>query len=147
MRPTLEYAAAVWDPYTEDNNEAVEKIQRRAARWVSHRYRQTSSVEEMLTDLKWPTLQNRRKKARLTMFYKFHHDMARINSQYLPSVSTRRRTSRHCHPLHYNIPQSRTAYRHKSFFPRTIPEWNGLPAEVTTAPSLASFQARLARLD
>ncbi|KAL8561079.1 hypothetical protein ACOMHN_031023 [Nucella lapillus] len=46
----------------------LEKVQRRAARWVSHRYRQTSSVEGMLQVLDWPTLRARRKRARLTTF-------------------------------------------------------------------------------
>ncbi|KAL8582857.1 hypothetical protein ACOMHN_042690 [Nucella lapillus] len=40
----------------------------------------------------------------------------------------------------------KTTYRQMSLFPRTIPEWNLLPAETATAPSLASFQARVAHL-
>ena len=145
VRPILEYAGTVWDPYTEDNIEAVEKIQRRAARWVSHRFRQTSSVEEMLDNLEWPTLQARRKRARLAMFYKIHHGMACVNSNHLPVASVRRRSSRRTHHLHYDVPQSRTEYRHKSFFPRTIPEWNNLPAETVMTPSLAAFQAGMVR--
>ena len=41
VRPLLEYAAPVWDPYTANDIEALEKIQRRAARWVTNRHRQT----------------------------------------------------------------------------------------------------------
>ncbi|KAL8625339.1 hypothetical protein ACOMHN_044482 [Nucella lapillus] len=108
VRPSLEYASAVWDPYTADDIATLEKVQRSAARWVSHRYRQTSSVEGML------------------------------------------QTPPHCQPTptpHKKKPPScRTTYRQMSFFPRTIPEWNLLPAETATAPSLASFQARVAHL-
>ena len=64
VRPTLEYAGTVWDPYTDENINAGKKIQRWAARWVSQRFRQTSSVEETLCDLEWPTLQTRRKGVR-----------------------------------------------------------------------------------
>ena len=35
MRPLLEYACSVWDPYTEENISRLEAVQRRAARFVS----------------------------------------------------------------------------------------------------------------
>ncbi|KAL8575205.1 hypothetical protein ACOMHN_042326 [Nucella lapillus] len=44
----------------------LEKIQRRAARWVTHRHRKTSSVQDMLETLHWPPLTERRRKARLS---------------------------------------------------------------------------------
>ncbi|KAL8624074.1 hypothetical protein ACOMHN_019496 [Nucella lapillus] len=47
---------------------------------------------------------------------------------------------------HLVVGNARTTYRQMSFFPRTIPEWNLLPAEIATAPSLASFQARVTHL-
>ena len=34
VRPTLEYASSVWDPFLNKNILAIEMIQRRAARWV-----------------------------------------------------------------------------------------------------------------
>ena len=51
VRPLLEYAATVWDPYTASETQAIEKVQRRAARWVSNRHRQTSGVNTMLDAL------------------------------------------------------------------------------------------------
>ena len=33
-RPQLEYAATVWDPYTQDDIQKIEMVQRRAPRWV-----------------------------------------------------------------------------------------------------------------
>ena len=112
-------------------------MQRRAARWVTSRYRQTSCVDSILTDLDWPTLQNRRKKARLELFYKFHKGLITINSRHLPTLSNNRRSSSKNNSC-YDIPSSRTQYRQMSFFPRTIPEWNALPEEITEAESLDS---------
>ena len=51
VRPLLEYAATVWDPYAASEIEATEKVQRRAARWVSSRHRQASCVNTMLDAL------------------------------------------------------------------------------------------------
>ena len=55
VRPLLEYAATVCDPYTASEIEATEKVQRRATRWVSNQHRQTSCVNTILDALDWPT--------------------------------------------------------------------------------------------
>ena len=34
----MEYAATVWDPHYQDHIQLLEKIQRRAARWVCQDY-------------------------------------------------------------------------------------------------------------
>ena len=121
VRPILEYASTVWDPHTEDNIQNLETIQRRAARWVSHRFRQTSSVEDMLTDLKWPTLQQRRQQNRLHMFYKYHNKQVHIQSKYAPSKSTNLHIARQDNSQAYDIPHYKQNYRKADFFPRTIP--------------------------
>ena len=144
VRPLLEYAAPVWDPYTANEIEALEKIQRRAARWVTSRNRQTSCVDSILEQLDWSPLQLRRKKARLEMFYKFHHGLISINSKYLPKPSKSRLSSRNNNNQSYDISTCTTRYRQMVFFPRTIPEWNKLPQEVVMAKSLDCFKSRLA---
>jgi len=146
VRSTLEYGSVVWDPHTAKDVNTVEKVQRRAARWVCHRFRQSSSVGDMLQELSWDTLQTRRKRARLCTFYKFHHGMVTINSKNLPTLSQPKRQTRQSHPFYYNIPLGRTQYRQMSFFPRTVSEWNLLPAEIVTAPSLESFRDKVANL-
>ena len=49
VRPQLEYAATVWEPHTQCYINRLEQIQRRAARYVTSRHRNTSSVSECLT--------------------------------------------------------------------------------------------------
>ena len=53
----MEYAAVAWDPYYLNDIQALEKIQRRAARWVMNDYNRCSSVTTMLHELNWPPLQ------------------------------------------------------------------------------------------
>ena len=43
VRPIMEYAASVWDPYHHNDILALEKVQRRAARWVMNDYSRYSS--------------------------------------------------------------------------------------------------------
>ena len=49
----------------------IESVQRRAARFVKNEYSTTpGTVMIILNDLKWPTLEKRKKVARLTMMVK-----------------------------------------------------------------------------
>ena len=72
VRPQLEHAAPIWHPYHETQIAPVEKVQRTAARWTCRRWRNTSSVGDMLDELEWPSLEDRRKQSSLAFFYKIH---------------------------------------------------------------------------
>ena len=72
VRPKLEYAAPIWHPYHEIQIGHVEKVQRTAARWTCRRWRDTSSVCDMLDKLEWPSLETRREQSSLTSLYKIH---------------------------------------------------------------------------
>jgi hypothetical protein len=80
VRPQLEYATTVWDPYHKKQIDKIEKVQRRAAQYVTGRHRNRSSVNTMLEDLKWKSLQTRRKEARLIMMYKIINNMVAIKT-------------------------------------------------------------------
>ena len=51
VHPIMEYAASVWDPHHLNDIQALEKVQRRAARWVMNDYSWYSSVSAMLHSL------------------------------------------------------------------------------------------------
>ena len=142
----MEYAAAVWDPHEKEDIDRIEQVQRRAARWVNNRYRRTSSVNDMLQDLAWPSLQERRKQIRLSTFYQYHHKLIHIDSKYTPTPSTLRLSRRQNNSIAYNIPPGTPNYRKHTFFPRTIPEWNHLPEEIVTAETLDLFKSRLSAM-
>ena len=69
VRPLLEYTATVWDPYEKQHKEKLENIQRRAARFAQNKHKCTESITTMLETLGWKSLEERRKNARLLMFY------------------------------------------------------------------------------
>ena len=137
VRPLLEYSSAAWDPYTKENVKKLEKVQRRAARYVLNQYNYLSSVNEMLQELQWNTLEERRKKDRLIMFYKIHNDQTGIDTgKYLKPLS---RVGRHVNNQAYEVPFAFTDYYKFSYFPRTINEWNVMPDETVNASSLTAF--------
>ena len=57
VRPSLEYACSVWDPHLKSDINKIEMVQRRAARYLTNRQRNTSSVGDMLQHLKWHSLE------------------------------------------------------------------------------------------
>ena len=72
VRPKLEYAAPIWSPHSKLQINQIEKVQRTAARWTCRRWRNTSSVGEMLDELEWPSLEARRDQSSLLLFHKIH---------------------------------------------------------------------------
>ena len=117
-------------------------VQRRAARYVLHRYHNTStSVGKMLDTLQWTSLEERKKQQRLAMPYKIQHGQVALNiSDYLKPAP---RISRHSHELAFQVPSTSVDYKKFSFFPRTARNWNLPPSDVIKAPSCTTFRARL----
>ena len=138
VRPLLEYAACVWDPYQEYLIYDLEKIQRRAARWVLSNYNYYSSVTDMLKTLKWPTLQERRNISRLSQLHKIVHQLT--PSIQLPSCFlTKQYPTRQLHQHRFIIPFSSTVMYQKSFFPNTLKQWNTLPDYILEEQSTDTF--------
>ena len=139
--PTLEYAATIWDPHTAHNINRLEMVQRRAARYTTNIWERQASVTALLQKLGWITLQERRKISRLVMMYKITNGLVAIPvAQYVIPTT---RPTRHCHALGFRIPQSRTESHKYSYFPRTVREWNALPASIPKAESLEAFKEGL----
>ena len=144
VRPHLEYCSSVWSPYTEKDKKKIEMVQRRAARYVTNRYHNTSSVSSMIDDLKWESLESRRQKLQLTLFFKIVNDLVDIPAaEYLTAAPSRLRSN---HKLKFRHLAARSDTFKHSFFPRTIPVWNSLPASVAEASDLAAFKQRLQSL-
>jgi len=167
VRSTLEYSSIVWDPYLQKDTDKLEQVQRRAARFISADYtsRETGCISKMLQQLEIPPLQERRKMARLTFFYKVTEGLvpAMPIETYLTPIRGKRiirpRQFRDCvssnivtnqavnHQKCYQPLQcNSTAYKN-SFFPRTVIEWNNLSDQVVRAETVQSFKTALSKRD
>ena len=107
---------------------------------VSNDYGRHSSVTSMLTRLGWATLEQRRENQRLTMMYKVVHGLVVVPTTHLTAADSRTRAN-HSYKFR-TISCNSTPYKY-SFFPRTIPSWNLLPAETAEAMSVDAFKHRL----
>ncbi len=144
VRPQLEYCSTVWDPHTKANIYQVERVQRRAARFVQQNYHNTSSVSNMISQLGWESLEHRRHRARLVFMYRIVHRIVAIPAdQYFSPVN---RVLRGQHQFTYMRPLTSTDYYKFSYFPWTIAQWNWLPPPVIQSPSVDSFSAALVQI-
>ena len=144
VRPHLEYATAVWNPYLEKDITAIENVQRRATKLIPGL--KDMSYEDRQKILKLPTLKYRRLRGEAIKAFKI------LNGVYDKAVAT-------ILPLHRdnvaNPTRTRgdktklyqTRYRlnlRKNFFTiKIVKIWNSLPPNVTSSPNVKTFERRL----
>ena len=127
VRPILEYGSSVWDLHTDKLQEELEKVQNRAARFVTRNYvYETGSMTGILGQLIWESLKQRRKGNRLVLLYKGLKGKVRIPTDDIRLIPKTMR-GRNQHSLAFRKPSaSKDVYKY-SFFPQTIMDWNDLP--------------------
>ena len=131
--PQLKYAAPIWHHYNETATKKVEKVQKTAASWTCRRWRNKSIVDDVLGELEWPSLEDRRVKSSLTFFYKIHSGTVLLDKdRYLTPAPNFRRTMASHDPQYTRYMAYSDALKN-SFFPRTIPLWNSLPSSVVSS--------------
>ena len=136
IRQPIEYGAVIWDPYHKTDIEKLERIQRRAARFVQGDFKQTSSVTAMINSLRWPSLEERRQELRINYLIKIITSKVAVKKDLLvPATSRPRRT----HNCQLKLISSSKDYRKNSFFPRTIRDWNALPTDSIPKDVLSFF--------
>ena len=144
VRPQLEYASAVWDPHNKNRISQIEQVQRRAARWTVSNFDRKASVTEIVQDLGWRTLDQRRADARLCLFFKILHGLVAVPLPDYIQHSTR--ISRYCHSMTFRQVSTSTDYYKYSFFPLAIVQWNALPQSVACLQNLEVFKTTVCKL-
>ena len=70
VQSQLEYASTIWSPWLCKDKLELEKVQRRAARFVCNNYDPMHSVTAMIDELNWQILENHRNNSRLCLLFK-----------------------------------------------------------------------------
>ena len=130
VRPTMEYASAVWHgSLREDNAMSIKRIQAGVARRLL-RADWFTPKETLLEQLGWPALRWRREISSLTRFHKLQHNHPDpLRELLFPFAHT---TSNRCRrkPLQLHLPQARTTRYRESFFYHSALLWNSLPQDI-----------------
>ena len=139
VRPHLEYACQLWDPYTQNDVNKLESVQKFALKLVSHRW--DAGYEELTRLVNVPMLSERRLHLKLVQVYKILHGLCDfpddiLQIQLAHSSRLARAQTLHC-------PFARTNYYYNSFVPSSIRAWNSLEEDLVLTPSLQSFKLAL----
>ena len=86
LRPTLEYACTVLDPYYLTSAENLEAVQKRTARWVVNNYDRECSVTSILMKLEWRELAQRRADARIKLLLKILKEKVDIEASNMLNI-------------------------------------------------------------
>ena len=119
VRQVLEYGSLVWYPQSLLLQDEIEKVHKRAARFVIGNYTyENGSMTGILEQLKWESLKKKRRDSRLIMLYKRLEAAASIPTSDL--VPPNRPTRNH-HSLAFQTPLDGTDIYRSSFFPPPPP--------------------------
>ena len=149
VRPHLEYGSCVWNPHLKKDNDAIERVQRRATRLLPE-IRHLSYVDR-LKELKLPTLKFRRERADIIETYNILTDKHIINTDcrchicpnkhmFLKSPAINNRG----HSMKLQ-PQKDTGSRYHFLAMRVVKTWNSLPETTVSQPTLQKFKTALHR--
>ena len=146
IRPVLDYGDIIYDACLKSESDAIEKCQRKAALICTGAFRHTSN-ERLLNELGWERMESRRTIHRLTLFYKIYRS---LTPPYLRDICNLVPHNTDTYNLRRNhsilIPFIRRELFSKSFYPKTIREWNNLSLETKESESLHIFKEKLKRL-
>ena len=117
VQPKLEYAAPIWSPHLKLKINQIEKVQRTAAHWTCRRWRNTSSVGEMLDELEWPSLEARSDQSSLLLFHRIHCGAVSIEKDKYMTPAHSLKTTRSSHSAQYRRHQTYSDALKNSFFP------------------------------
>ena len=140
IRPHLEYAVQVWDPFLSKNIQKLELVQKFALKMCCKSWNSTYS--EILQQSSLPTLSFRRKYLCLSYFYNL------VNGHFaFPDVPAtlyqNPYNTRSSHSSIYVQPYAHSNSFFNSYFPKTISLWNSLPTNVMASTSISSFKRNL----
>ena len=127
VRPKLEYAVSIWSPHSKLQINQIEKVQRTEARWTCRRWRNTSSVGEMLDELEWPSLEAWREQSSLLLFHKIHCGAVSIEKDKYMTPAHSLKTMRSSHSARYRRHQTYSDALKNSFPPEleyAAPIWS-----------------------
>ena len=132
----------MWVPYTQSNINAIEAVQRRAARFVFNNYSTYASVSNMIANLGWNSLHNRQNELRLIMLFKIIHKLVDIDAHDILVLCPFNHVTRGHHLRFFKVPTRVNALLY-SYFPSTIKLWNALPDSIVTITNVENFKSKI----
>ena len=145
IRPLLEYSDVIWDNCSNECKTQLESIHNEAARIVSGATK-LCSIQKLLGELGWETLQERRSKHKLIIFFKILNGLTpEYLSDLMPPLVSDTNPYNLRNSDNVQSFRARTNIFFNSFFPSTIRAWNNISEDIRNANTVNTFKSRLNR--
>ena len=144
IQPHFDYCSSVWGNLGKGLAQKLQQLQNRAARIINGSHYSVRS-HEVLSELNWSNLEERRSQQFKTLMFK---TMNKMVPDYLSDKFTSVNLV-HNHNLRGSsskqfVPRPQTEALKKSFTYRGTVLWNSLPVEAINAKSIAEYKSRIA---
>jgi len=126
----MEYASIIWDPHFIKDSDALERVRRRAARWITNKHDRNTSVTSLLQQLHLEPHEECRRISQLSFLYKILKEHVAVPMNHLDLVLCDRPVRRPTTKQKLKIPRCASTRFQKSF--AAITEWNSLPDSITS---------------
>ena len=163
IRPALEYGTVVWDIYQRTDINTIERVQHRAARFITgdYRSREPGCITSMLSDLNLPPVEDRRRNIKLPYFYKVVEGV--IQAILPQKYPTNRKPGRNIRGKNFSdfntisivsrsvcsnsrgfiVSSCKTDQYKNSFFVKTTLDWDHLRDSFVKCESVEAFRSAL----
>ncbi|XP_072018234.1 uncharacterized protein [Amphiura filiformis] len=137
VRPHLEYANCVWNPFLQQDITKLEKVQRRATKVIAAI--KDLPYQSRLEVLNLPSLAYRRLRGDMIQVFKIMYGINDMDKNKLFVMKDSERDLRG-HGLRIQKQHARLNIRKYSFTHRVVDQWNSLPKSAVEAPSVNCFK-------
>jgi hypothetical protein len=142
VRPHLEYAVTVWNPWLQKDIDTLESVQRRFTRLIAGM--KGMNYEERITALGISSLKDRRTQLDLIQTYRIIYKIDKIDHEPFKMVNQlHNKSTRSSTKSNLVVNSTKLDVRKNFFTNRVVSEWNKLPQDLQAAPSLAIFKSKL----
>ena len=124
----MEYSSTAWEPFYQYTIDWLERVQRRAARFMFNYYKTISTATSMVSQIGWKTIAERRREHRISQPYKIINVLVAIPAD----------THLHFNTRNIQVTQA-TQTPSNILFSATIRDWNLLPDDVVDCLNLSTF--------
>ena len=145
VRSKLEYCAQIWGGLTKANDLEIERIQRRATRYILNFC--DLNYQERLCKLNLLPLTYRRDVSDIIFFHRcLYENCVNLNSYVNFTSSSSRETRNTVDSTKLCIPHCRTQGNKLSYFKRIVNTWNKIPADVRMIVDKPTFKRHVTKI-
>jgi hypothetical protein len=143
VQPLFDYCDTVWSSAINSDLSRLQKLQNRAARIILCVKIREYHVPELLSKLNWNSLEYRRNQHICTMVFRCisGHVLAYLSHLFDKNMAVHNYNTRQSDHLHFH--RASTSKDIKSFRHRGTKQYNNLPSNVRSAPTLSIFKTKI----